>query len=101
MRKSISSLILFVFSKVQSLFVALYAKISVLFTSTAVFLPNYSSENVKTNSIRPVSACLAFFEAIWYFFTSGLAFFVHLDLAPLAGTCNLQHLHDCWRTICS
>jgi len=23
--------------------------------------------NVKTNSIRPVSACLSFFEAIWHF----------------------------------
>ena len=51
--------------------------------STTVFLPNYLSENVTTNSIRPVSACLAFFEAIWHFFTSGLAFLVHLDLATL------------------
>jgi len=42
-----------------------------------VFLPNYSSGNIKTNSIKPVSACLAVFEAIWHFFTSGLAFFVH------------------------
>jgi len=49
-----------------------------------VFFPNYSSGNVKTNSIWPVSACLAFFEAIWHFFTSGLAFFVHLDLATLS-----------------
>jgi len=32
-----------------------------------VFLPNYSSGNVKTNSIRPVSVCLAFFKAIWHF----------------------------------
>jgi len=48
-----------------------------------VFLPNYSSGNVKTNSIRPVLAGLAFFEAVWHFFTSGLAFFVHLDLATL------------------
>jgi len=54
-----------------------------LFTSTTVFLLNYSSGNIKTNSIQPVSACLAFFEAIWYFFASGLAFFVHLDLATL------------------
>jgi len=45
-----------------------------------VFLPNYSSGNIKTNSIQPVSA---FFEAIWHFFASGLAFFVHLDLATL------------------
>jgi len=35
--------------------------------STTVFLPNYSSGNIKTNSIQPVSACLAFFEAIWHF----------------------------------
>jgi len=27
-----------------------------------------------------------FFEAIWHFFTSGLAFFVHLDLATLLKT---------------
>jgi len=71
------------FPKVQQLFVALYAIINALFTSTAVFLPSYSSGNVKTNSIQPVSVCLAFFEAIWHFFTSGLAFFVHLDLATL------------------
>jgi len=32
-----------------------------------VFLPNYSSGNFKTNSIQPVSACLAFFETIWHF----------------------------------
>jgi len=48
-----------------------------------VFLPNYSSGNIKTNSISPVSACLAFFEAIWHFFTSCLTFFVPLDLATL------------------
>jgi len=36
--------------------------------STTVFFRNYSSGNVKTpNSIWPVSACLAFFEAIWRF----------------------------------
>jgi len=51
-----------------------------------VFLPNYSSGNIKTNSIQPVSACLAFFEAIWQFFASGLTFFVHLDLATLFST---------------
>jgi len=59
-----------------------------------VFLPNYSSGNIETNRIQPVSACLAFFEAIWHLFTSGLAFFVHLDLATLRGTthnlCFLQ-----------
>jgi len=64
------------------LFVALYAIISALFMSTAVFLPNYSSENVKTSSIRPVSACFSIFEAISNFVTSCLAFFVHLDPGP-------------------
>jgi len=49
------------------LFVALYAIISALFTSTTACLPNYSSGNIKTNSIQPVSACLAIFEAIWHF----------------------------------
>jgi len=48
-----------------------------------VFLPNYSSENVTTNSIRPVSVCLAIFETIWHVFTSDLAFLVQLDLATL------------------
>jgi len=56
---------------------------STLFTSTTVFLANYSSGNIKTNNIQPVSACLAFLEMIWHFFTSGLAFFVHLNLATL------------------
>jgi len=42
--------------------------------------------NVKTNSILPVSACLAFFKAIWHFFTIGLAFFVHLNLVTLLAT---------------
>jgi len=65
------------------LFVALYAIISAFFTSTIVFLPNYSSGNIKTNSIQPISACLAIVEATWHFFVSGLAFFVHLDLATL------------------
>jgi len=64
--------------------------ISALFTSTTMFLTNYSSGNIKTNSIQPVSACLAFFEAIWHFFTSGLAFFVHLDLVNTA--VNVLHL---------
>jgi len=32
-----------------------------LFSRTTVFLPSYSSGNIKTNSIQPVSACLAFF----------------------------------------
>jgi len=45
------------------LFVALYALISALFMITTVLLPNYSSGN----SIQPISACLAFFEAIWHF----------------------------------
>jgi len=49
------------------LFVAFYAVISALFTSTAIFLLNYSSGNIKTNSMQPVSACLPFFEAIWLF----------------------------------
>ena len=48
-----------------------------------MFLPNYSSGNIKTKRIQPISACLAFFEAIWHFFESGLAFFVHLDLETL------------------
>ena len=48
-----------------------------------MFLPNYSSGNIKTNSIQPVLARLAFFEAIWHFFASGLAYFIHLDLATL------------------
>jgi len=43
------------------LFVALYAIINTLFMSTTVFLPNYSSSNIKANSIQPVSAYLAFF----------------------------------------
>jgi len=51
--------------------------------STTVFLPNYLSGNIKTNSVQPVSTCLKFFEAIWHFFRSGVAFFVHLDLATL------------------
>jgi len=38
--------------------------------STTVFLPNYLSGNIKTNSIQPVSACLPFFEAICHFFCS-------------------------------
>jgi len=80
----------FVFSEVQSLDVALYAIVSALFTSTAVFLPNYSPEYVKTNNIPPVSACLAFFEAIWHFFANDLGFFVHLDLATLSGTSKLS-----------
>jgi len=54
-----------------------------MFMSTSVILPNYLSGNIKTKSIRPVSACLAFFEAIWHVFTSGLEFFVHLVLATL------------------
>ena len=44
-----------------------YAIMSTLFTSTTVLLANYSSGNIKTNSIQPVSACLAFFEMIWHF----------------------------------
>jgi len=57
------------------LFVALYAIISAFFTSTIVFLPNYSSGNIKTNSIQPISACLAFFEAIWHFFCKWFGIF--------------------------
>ena len=49
-----------------------------------MFLPNYLSGNIKTNSIQALSACLVIFEAIWHFFTSDLTFFVHLDLATLA-----------------
>jgi len=56
-------------------FVALYAIISALVTSTTVFLPKCLSGDIKINSIQPVSACLAFFEAIWHFLTSCLAFF--------------------------
>jgi len=32
-----------------------------------MFLQNYSSGNIETNRIQPVSACLAFFKAIWHF----------------------------------
>jgi len=77
------------------LFVALYAIISALFTGTTVFFPNYSSGYVKTNSIWPVSVCLAFFEAIWHFFTSGLAFIVHLDLAILLAIHLLRYFACC------
>ena len=60
-----------------------------------MFLPNYSSGNVKTNSLRPNSACLPFFEAIWHFFTSGLAFFVHLGVATLAQTWLRSCQNEC------
>ena len=56
---------------------------STLFTSNTVLLANYSSDNIKTNSIQTVSACLPFFAMIWNFFTSGLALFVHLNLTTL------------------
>jgi len=49
-----------------------------LFMSTTVILPNYTSGNIKTNSIQPVSTCLA----VFYSSVSGLAFFVHLDWQP-------------------
>jgi len=65
------------------LLVALNAIVNAFFTSTIVFLPNYLSGNIKTNSIQPISACLVFSEAIWHFFVSGLAFFVHLNLVTL------------------
>jgi len=48
------------------LFVTLYAIISA-FPRVPLFLPNYSLGKVKTNNIRPFSACLALFEAIWHF----------------------------------
>jgi len=38
-----------------------------LFTSTTVLLPNYSSWNIKTNSIQPALAYLALFEANWHY----------------------------------
>jgi len=38
-----------------------------LFTSITVFLPNYSSGNIKTKSIQPASACLTSYEAMWHF----------------------------------
>ena len=56
---------------------------STLFTSTAVFSANYSSGNIKTNSIKPVSACLTFFEMIWHFCHKWFGIFVHLNLATL------------------
>ena len=43
--------------------------ISALLMSNSMFLPKYSSGNIKTDGIPPVSACLAFF--------------VHLDMAAL------------------
>ena len=68
-----------------------YAIMSTLFTSTTVFLANYSSGNIKTNSIR-------LFQLVWHslkwfgiFFTSGLAFFVYLNLATLL--CRPYTLH--------
>ena len=52
---------------------------STLFTSTTVFLANYSSGNIKTNSIQPVSACLAFLEMIWHFFHKWFSIFCSLE----------------------
>jgi len=66
MSKSVSNLILFVSLKYNGCLL-LWCDISTLFMSTTVFLPNYSSDNTNTNSIQPVSACLAFFDAIWHF----------------------------------
>jgi len=76
------------------LFVALYAIISAFITSTIVFLPNYSSGNIKTNDIQPISACLAFFEAIWHFFVSGMAFLFTWTWQPWIGLfqCTLRTL---------
>jgi len=81
------------------LFVALYAVISAVFISTTVSLSNYLTGNMKTNSIQRVSACLAFFEAIWQFFASGSAFFVHLDLATLVFRCSASW-YDCGLLSC-
>ena len=76
------------------MFGALYVIISTFFTSTTAFLPNYTSGNIKT--IQPVSACLVIFKGIWHFFTSVLAFFVHLTffvhVATLVFTCASERL---------
>jgi len=40
----------------------------------------------KPTTIGLLQIVWHFFEAIWHFFTSGLAFFVHLDLATLYAT---------------
>ena len=54
-----------------------------------MFLANYSSGNIKTNSIQPVSACLAFFEMIWHFFHKWLGIFCSLE----PGNPVVQTLH--------
>jgi len=41
-----------------------YALFSTLFTSTTVFLPNYSSGNIRTDSIQPV---WHFLQVVWHF----------------------------------
>jgi len=50
------------------LFVASCAIISALVTSTTVFLPNYLSGDIKTNSIQPVSACWHFLKRFGIFY---------------------------------
>jgi len=59
----------------------------------------YSSGNIKTDSIRSVSACLAVFETIWHFLTSGLAFLVHLHLANLVVYCPVVALSVFYSTV--
>jgi len=41
----------------------------------------------KPTTIGLLQIVWHFFEAIWHFFTSGLAFFVHLDLADPVRHC--------------
>ena len=69
-----------------------YAITSTLFTSTTVFLANYSSGNIKTNSIQPVSACLACFEMIWHFFHKWFRIFCSLEPGnPVVQTFDFAH----------
>jgi len=71
MSQSVSTLILFVILKTLVFFVASYAIISNLFTSTTVFLLNYSSGIIKTNSIQLVWHFLKrfgiFVQVVWHF----------------------------------
>jgi len=50
------------------LFVALYAIISALFTSTAVFLPSYSSSNfANTHVVISKPTAFSLFQLVWHF----------------------------------
>jgi len=65
--------------------------------STAVFLPIYSSGNIKLNSIQPVSACLAFFQAIWHFLFTWTWQPWSSVLALVWSTPVLAAVKGCWR----